>query len=295
MRTVYALVVPLLAVFTALVLGAAIIALTGGDVGRAYQGLWEGSLGTPRSISDTLVRATPYVFGGLAVALAFKGGLVNIGVEGQITVGSLATAFVGYAVSAVPFPFHLILAVAAGIPAGAAWGAIPGFLKAATGAHEVIVTIMLNYVAINVASFLLGGPMKDKNPAVAIAQTPPILASARLPTLLPDPQYRVHWGVVVGVVAAIGVWWLLTKTTVGFTGCGFPKRLRRRPPARFSSAQAGAKPRRDAQRGDAGARGQCAADSAVAADRLLDGRRDRPAGADGRAVRSGGDDLHLDR
>ena len=216
MRTVYALVVPLLAVFTALVLGAAIIALTGGDVARAYQGLWEGSLGRPRSISDTLVRATPYVFGGLAVALAFKGGLFNIGVEGQITVGSLATAFVGYAVSAVPFPLHLILAVAAGIPAGAAWGAIPGFLKAATGAHEVIVTIMLNYVAINVASFLLGGPMKDKNPAIAIAQTAPILDSARLPPLLPDPQYRVHWGIAVGVVAAVLVWWLLTKTTLGF-------------------------------------------------------------------------------
>jgi general nucleoside transport system permease protein len=216
MRALYSLIVPLLAVFTALVLGAVIIAATGGDVVRAYQGLWEGSLGRPRSISDTLVRSTPYIFGGLAVALAFKGGLFNIGVEGQITVGALASAFVGYAVPNVPFPFHLILAVLAGILAGAIWGAIPGFLKAATGAHEVIVTIMLNYVAINVASFLLGGPMKDKNPAVAIAQTPQILTSARLPSLLGDPQYRVHWGVVVGVVAAVAVWWLLTKTTLGF-------------------------------------------------------------------------------
>src|SRR5207302_5587229 len=216
MRTVYALVVPLLAVFTALVLGAAIIALTGGDVGRAYQGLWEGSLGRPRSISDTLVRATPYVFGGLAVALAFKGGLFNIGVEGQITIGSLTSAFVGYSFPEVPFPLHLIIAVAAGFTAGAAWGAIPGFLKAATGAHEVIVTIMLNYVAINLASFLLGGPMKDKNPAVAIAQTPSILQSARLPPLLPDPVYRVHWGFALGLIAAVVVWWLLQKTTVGF-------------------------------------------------------------------------------
>src|SRR5205823_11635540 len=111
MRTLYALVVPLLAVFTALVLGAAIITLTGGDPVRAYQGLWEGSLGRPRSISDTLVRATPYLFGGLAVALAFKGGLFNIGVEGQITIGSLASAFVGYSVQGVPFPFHLLLAI----------------------------------------------------------------------------------------------------------------------------------------------------------------------------------------
>src|SRR5438067_3793209 len=216
MRALYALIVPVLAVITALVLGAVIIAVTGGDVVRAYQGLWEGSFGRPRSISDTLVRTTPYIFGGLAVALAFKGGLFNIGVEGQIAIGSLATAFVGYAVQGVPFPVHLILAVVVGCVAGACWGAIPGFLKAATGAHEVIVTIMLNYVAINLANFLLGGPMKDRNPAVAIAQTAPILQSARLPPLLADPQYRVHYGVVVGVVAAVAVWWLLQKSTIGF-------------------------------------------------------------------------------
>src|ERR1051326_2128481 len=138
MRTLYALIVPVLAVLTALVLGAVIIAATGGDVAQAYPGLWEGSLGRPRSISDTLVRTTPYIFGGLAVALAFKGGLFNIGVEGQITIGSLATALVGYALQGVPFPLHLILAAAAGFLAGAAWGAIPGFLKAFSGAHEVI-------------------------------------------------------------------------------------------------------------------------------------------------------------
>ncbi|SRR6266567_1079349 len=216
MRALYALIVPLLAVLTALLLGAVIIVVTGGDAARAYQGLWEGSLGRPRSISDTLVRATPYIFAGLAVALAFKGGLFNIGAEGQIIVGSLASAFVGYALQGVPFPIHLILAILSGMLAGALWGAIPGFLKAATGAHEVIVTIMLNYVAINVASYLLGGPMKDKNPAVAIAETPPILDSAHLPPLLADPQYRVHWGFVLALLAAVGVWWLLQKTTIGF-------------------------------------------------------------------------------
>jgi simple sugar transport system permease protein len=216
LRALYSLIVPILAVITALILGGVIIAVTGGDVLRAYQGLWEGSFGRPRSISDTLVRATPYIFAGLAVALAFKGGLFNIGVEGQITVGSLASAFVGYSLQGVPFPIHLILALLAGLLVGGLWGAIPGFLKAATGAHEVIVTIMLNYVAINLASFLLGGPMKDKNPAVAIAQTPQLLPSARLPALLPDPQYRVHWGFVLGLIAAALVWWLLTKTTLGF-------------------------------------------------------------------------------
>jgi general nucleoside transport system permease protein len=216
MRVVSALGMPLLAVVTALFFGAIVILATGGNVLLAYQGLWEGSLGRPQSISESLVWATPYIFGGLAVALAFKAGLFNIGVEGQIGVGSLASVFVGYAVTGIPFPFHMLLALAAGTLAGAIWGAIPGFLKARTGAHEVIVTIMLNYVAIQMTSFLVGGIMKDPNPLIANAQTPKILQSARLPPLLPDPVYRVHWGFVVALLAAVGVWWLLNKSTLGF-------------------------------------------------------------------------------
>src|SRR3979411_2415559 len=96
MRVLYSLGIPLLAVLTALVLGAAVIVATGGNVLLAYQGLWEGSLGRPQSISESLVWATPYIFGGLAVALAFKAGLFNIGVEGQIALGSLAPVYVGY-------------------------------------------------------------------------------------------------------------------------------------------------------------------------------------------------------
>jgi simple sugar transport system permease protein len=216
MRLLQSLGIPLLAVATALALGAVVIGVTGGNVAKAYQGLWEGSLGRPQSISDTLVWATPYIFGGLAVALAFKAGLFNIGVEGQIALGSLASVYVGYGVTGIPFPLHLILAVLAGTMAGALWGAIPGFLKARTGAHEVIVTIMLNYIAIQMTSFLVSGFMKDPNPLIANAQTPKILLSARLPPLLPDPVYRVHWGFVIAVLAAVGVWWLLRKSTLGF-------------------------------------------------------------------------------
>src|SRR5882672_2560633 len=216
MRVLYSLGIPLLAVVTALVLGGLVIFITGGNVLLAYQGLWEGSLGRPQSLSETLVWATPYIFGGLAVALAFKAGLFNIGVEGQISLGALASVFVGYAVKDVPFPFHALLAIMVGALAGGLWGAIPGFLKAKTGAHEVIVTIMLNYVAIQMTSFLVSGPMKDPNPLIANAQTPKILQSARLPALLADPQYRVHWGFVIAVLAAIFIWWLLNKSTLGF-------------------------------------------------------------------------------
>src|SRR5207245_3402878 len=148
MRTLYTLAVPLLAVVTALALGAVVILATGGNVWLAYQGLWEGSLGRPQSISETLVWVTPYIFGGLAVALAFKAGLFNIGVEGQIAVGSLASVYVGYAVTGVPFPLHLILAVDVGTLAGEVWGGIPGFLQARTGAHEIVHTVEIIYIDI---------------------------------------------------------------------------------------------------------------------------------------------------
>ena len=126
------------------------------------------------------------------------------------------SVYVGYAVTGIPFPLHLIIAVAAGALAGAIWGGIPGFLTARTGAHEVIVTIMLNYVAIQMTSFLVSGPMKDPNPLIANAQTPKILQSARLPPLLPDPAYRVHWGFVIAILVAVGIWWLLQNSTLGF-------------------------------------------------------------------------------
>jgi len=207
-------VIPVLAVFTALVLGALLILATGGDPLLAYRGLWEGSFGRPSSISETLVWATPYIFAGLAVALAFKAGLFNIGAEGQLSVGALASAWVGFAVTGVPWPLHLLLALGAGMLAGALWAGIAGLLKARTGAHEVITTIMLNYIALLGSGYLLSGLLKDPNPLVALAQTPKILESARLPPILSD--LRLHWGFVLALVLALGVWWLLYKCTLGF-------------------------------------------------------------------------------
>ncbi len=209
-----AALIPSLAVMTALLVGAVIILAAGGDALLAYRGLWEGSLGRPEAISESLVWATPYILGGLAVALAFRAGLFNIGAEGQIGAGALCAVYVGYAVTWLPGPLHLIAAIAAGIAGGAAWGFLPGILKARTGAHEVITTIMLNYVAIQVTSWLLAGPMKDPSPFVAVAQTPKILESARLPALFEG--YRLHWGFVLAIVAAVVVWLYLRSTTAGF-------------------------------------------------------------------------------
>ncbi len=221
-HAVRAALIPALAIFTALLLGGMIVWLAGprldGEwlgwrfVWDGYSGLLRGALGSRTDLIRTLVRATPYIFAGLAVALAFRCGLFNIGAEGQLLMGSLGAAGVGFGLVGLPTLIHLPLTLLAGMAAGFLWGAIPGFLKARTGAHEVITTIMLNYIASGVMSYLLNGPWKDPNPLNVIARTPQISESARLPLLLPG----LHWGVPLALLVAVGVWYFLWKTTWGF-------------------------------------------------------------------------------
>lgn len=214
-----AMLVPVLAILTAMIVGGLVILVAGGNPFEAYSGLLDGAFGSPQALSETAVWATPYIFAGLAVALAFKGGLFNIGAEGQLALGALSAAWVGYALPDIlhtnlPAVIHIPLAVGAGMLAGAAWGAIPGWLKARTGGHEVINTIMMNYIALNTVSFLLNGPMKDPNPENVSARTPEIAASARIPPIFVG--YRFHWGFILALVAAVLVWVFLWKTTRGF-------------------------------------------------------------------------------
>ncbi len=214
-----AMLVPLLAVLTAMVLGGVVIALAGGNPIAAYLGLFQGAFGSTRALSETAVWSTPYIFAGLAVALAFRGGLFNIGAEGQLAFGAVATAWIGYALPerlgiSLPPIIHLPLAIGAGILVGAIWAAIPGALKAYTGGHEVINTIMMNYIALNLVSYLLNGPMKDPNPLNVIARTPLIAESARIPPIV--STLRIHWGFPMAFVIACLVWWLLWRTTLGF-------------------------------------------------------------------------------
>ena len=211
--------VPFLAVVTAMLVGALVIWSAGGDPLAAYQGLFEGAFGSARALSETTVWASPYIFAGLAVALAFKGGLFNIGAEGQLALGAVAAAWIGYALPdvlgiTIPGPLHLLLAILGGVLAGGIWGAIPGWLKARTGGHEVINTIMMNYISLNMVSFLLNGPMKDPNPLNVIARTPLIAEGARFSPIFEG--FRMHWGFVLALVMAFLVWWLLWKTTLGF-------------------------------------------------------------------------------
>lgn len=215
-----AIVIPLLAVVTALVIGLLIIVATGSTFGEAlaaYGALVTGSVGSLKAVSETLVAATPLILAGLSVAIAFRAGLFNIGANGQMLIGGMTALAVGFSLTGIPWFLHLPLAILAGFLGGALWGFIPGFLKARTGAHEVIVTIMLNYIALRLVDFMLkteffqregrNDPV-SKNVEVS-AELPPLLAWS-------DPQLRVHAGFLLAILAVIVVRWLLFKTTLGF-------------------------------------------------------------------------------
>ncbi len=249
--------VPVLAVFTGLVIGAIVIAITDAtvmvalrnlfrapgvafsaawqSVASAYGALFHGSIGNPQEIleairayratgdtaslvrafwpiTESLVASTPYILSGLAVALGFRCGLFNIGVEGQFFIGALCSAWVGYTFTNLPWFIHLPLALLAGAVGGAFWGAIPGYLKAVTGAHEVVNTIMMNWIAFRFSDWLLNGPMKAPGYRPL---TPQIEASAELPRLFPAP-IRFHMGFFLALAVAALVYWLLFKTTIGF-------------------------------------------------------------------------------
>ncbi len=202
---------------------------------QAYSALFSGALGTPADLiagfqtyfstgqtaalykaiypfTESLVLTTPYIFLGLAVAVGFRCGLFNIGAEGQFFMGALGSAFVGYSISGLPWYIHLPLALLGGALAGAIWGAIPGFLKARFGAHEVVNTIMMNYIAFRLSDWLLNGPMKARGFRPV---TPNVEVTAELPRFFPDPL-RFNWGFVIALLFALLVYWFLFKTTLGF-------------------------------------------------------------------------------
>jgi simple sugar transport system permease protein len=204
--------IPALAVLAALLIGALLIVISGGNPLIGYVALFEGAFGKARSLSDTAVAATPYILAGLAIALGFRGGLFNIGVEGQIFIGSVCAAWVGYVVTGLPGVIHMPLALLGGCIGGAICAGIPGYLKAKTGAHEVITTIMINYIAIFFTNWLVTGPLQD--PGTIVPQTRRVLPSAEIPRIF--ARYRVHWGFILALGIAALVYWLLWRTVLGF-------------------------------------------------------------------------------
>jgi len=205
--------IPFLAVFSALVVGALLIWASGASVYEAYKGLFEGMLGSRTAIANTFVAAAPYILTGLSVALGFQCGLFNIGAEGQFYMGALFSVITGYALTGLPGFIHLPLAMGAGIIGGCIWGAIPGYLKAKFGAHEVINTIMMNYIGVKLVDFIVKKVLRD--PSASVDRTPYIQKSAELVKLFGD-DYRIHAGVIVAIIMVWVAYLFLYKTRFGF-------------------------------------------------------------------------------
>lgn len=206
------ILVPVISILLGLIVGAIVMLVSGFSPVDGYIALWNGVFGNSYNIGETIRQITPYVFAGLAVAFAFRTGLFNIGVEGQLIVGWLAAAYVGYAFD-LPKIIHLPLALLAAAVAGGLWAFIPGLLKAKLQVHEVIVTIMMNYIALHVAnasiSAISGGGEKTEK----------IHESASLRSTFFESITdfsRLHWGFVIAIIAVIVMWFLLEKTTRGF-------------------------------------------------------------------------------
>ncbi len=205
--------VPLAAVILALLVGAIILLVSDVNPLEAYAALLKGAFGNERYLQRTLEKATPLIFSGLAVAFAFKAGLFNIGAQGQLLMGALASATIGFMITGLPALVHIPLALLGGTLVGALYGAIPGALKTFTGAHEVITTIMLNYIAINITDYLADGPLKDDSPSNIVARTPKIAESAVIPTAQPPLTMGLLIVLTVMLVTGILVFAVLKKYT----------------------------------------------------------------------------------
>jgi ABC-type uncharacterized transport system permease subunit len=246
-------ILPLLAILTAFLIGALVIIFSDPEtlklfatdplaavqraisqVIAAYSALITGALGSPAQIlealasgdqkqivqafvpiSETILNATPLIFTGLSVALGFRSGLFNIGAEGQLYVGAIFATFVGFSITGLPIYIHLPLAVVAGFIGGGLWGFIPGFLKARTGAHEVIVTIMLNYIAYRLLDWVLKTDVFQRegrnDPISKIVQD-----TAAFPQFFADPALRANYSTILALAAAVAVSWLLFRSVRGF-------------------------------------------------------------------------------
>ncbi len=209
--------VPLASVVLAVLIGSIFILASGRDPALAFAALFHGAFGGARQIGETLMRATPLILTGLAVAYGFRAGLFNIGAEGQLFLGGLAAAWLGIVLAGLPWWVIVPALLVAAALAGAAWAFVPALLKARVGAHEVITTMMFSYIGRYLVSWLVTGPLKGPGQIPQTAALPPESTLPRLSdvfTML--PASRAHVGIIVALVAAVAVWLLLKYTILGF-------------------------------------------------------------------------------
>lgn len=207
---------PLFAVLVALLIGALMLVALGVNPLVAFRALFMGAFGNWNAIADTVVKAVPLLFVGLGICIAFRGGVLNIGGEGQLVVGALSATAVTLSFPHLPGWALILISLIAGGLAGAIWGGIAGFLKAYFNVNEILSTIMLNYIAVYLMNYLLRGPMMDPLQVKLgsfIPQTMRFPRAADLPRFAPT---RLHLGVIIALVLAVLVYVFLWRTTIGF-------------------------------------------------------------------------------
>jgi simple sugar transport system permease protein len=207
---------PVFATLAALLVGAVMLLFLQVNPVEAYQALWEGAFGSPNAFAETLVKATPLLLVAIGICISFRGDVINIGGEGQMIIGALLATWLGLTLTGLYGWAMILVAIAAGFVGGAIWGGIPGFLKAYFNVNEILSTVMMNAIAVQLMNFLLRGPMIDPSQAELaskIPQTARLLEIFRLPRLVPT---RLHLGGLIAIALAILVYILLWRTTLGY-------------------------------------------------------------------------------
>ncbi|MHB8776275.1 MAG: ABC transporter permease [Anaerolineales bacterium] len=207
---------PVIATLAALVVGAVMLLFLKVSPIEAYAALWDGAFGSSNAFAETLVKATPLLLVALGICISFRGDVINIGGEGQMIVGAILATWVGLTFTGLPGWLVVTIAMLAGFIGGGIWGGIPGVLKAYFNVNEILSTVMMNAIAVQLMNFLLRGPMIDPlqaQKASKIPQTARLLETFRLPRLAPT---RLHLGVLIAVILAIFVYILLWRTTLGY-------------------------------------------------------------------------------
>jgi len=207
---------PILATLAALIVGAVMLLFLKVNPIAAYRALWVGAFGSSNAFAETLVKATPLLLVALGICISFRGDVINIGGEGQMIIGAIFATWIGLTFTSLPGWLVITLAMLAGFLGGAIWGGIPGFLKAYFRVNEILSTVMMNAIAVQLMNFLLRGPMIDPSQAKLaskIPQTARLLEIFRLPRLAPT---RLHLGALIAVMLAILVYIFLWRTTLGY-------------------------------------------------------------------------------
>ncbi|MBI5294122.1 MAG: ABC transporter permease [Chloroflexi bacterium] len=216
LSTLFDALLPVIATLAALAVGAVMLLFLGINPIQAYGSLWQGAFGSSNAFAETLVKATPLLLVALGICISFRGDVINIGGEGQMVIGAILATWVGLTFTDWPGWLVITLSMLAGFVGGAVWGGIPGVLKAYFNVNEILSTVMMNAIAVQLMNFLLRGPMIDPSQAQLaskIPQTARLLDAFHLARLVPT---RLHMGALLAVILAFVVYILLWRTTLGY-------------------------------------------------------------------------------